>query len=74
MRDRIVPVCSPKLIAGRRRITTIDALLELPLLHDSAAEGDASRSDWRSWPDQLGRIEPASKLDQEFRVLRSSIR
>lgn len=55
MRDRVLPVCSPKLIVERGRITTVDALLELPLLHDSAAEGDGSRSDWRSWFDQLGR-------------------
>jgi len=30
-------------------------MLEQPLLHDSAAEGDGSLSVWRSWLDQLGR-------------------
>ena len=54
MGDRVLPVCHPQLIAGRRPITTVEELFELPLLHDSATEADASLSDWRSWLDQLG--------------------
>jgi DNA-binding transcriptional LysR family regulator len=54
MRDRVLPVCSPKFAAEHDRITTIDALLRLPLLHDSGTEGDGSLSDWRSWLNQLG--------------------
>jgi LysR family glycine cleavage system transcriptional activator len=65
MRDRVLPVCSPKL-AAERRITTIDALLELPLLHDSATEGDGSLSDWRSWFDQLGRKDAPCHAGQRF--------
>ena len=65
MRDRVVPVCSPKL-GGHDRITTIDALLGLPLLHDSGAEGDNSLSDWRSWLDRLGRKELPAHAGQRF--------
>lgn len=65
MRDRVVPVCSPKL-GGHERIETIDALLGLPLLHDSGAEGDHSLSDWRSWLDQLGRKELPAHAGQRF--------
>lgn len=54
MGDRMLPVCHPQLIAGRRSITSVQELFELPLLHDSATEADASLSDWRSWLDQLG--------------------
>ena len=57
MHDWVLPVCSSQLLAARGPITSIDALLELPLLHDSSTEGDGSLSDWRSWLDQLGRPE-----------------
>jgi len=66
MADRVLPVCSPRLLAARPRITTIDALLELPLLHDSAAEGDGSLSDWASWLDQLGRMDASCHAGQRF--------
>lgn len=54
MPDSVFPVCSPRLIAEHGPVTSVEALLELPLLHDSATEGDSSGSDWRSWLDHLG--------------------
>jgi LysR family glycine cleavage system transcriptional activator len=66
MPDKVLPVCSPSCAKVWGPITTIDALLELPLLHDSTAEGDGSRSDWRSWLDQLGRSESACHVGQRF--------
>jgi LysR family glycine cleavage system transcriptional activator len=66
MRDRVLPVCSPRFMAEHGRVTTIDELLELPLLHDSAAEGDGSLSDWRSWCDQLERKDAACHAGQRF--------
>jgi LysR family glycine cleavage system transcriptional activator len=66
MRDRVLPVCAPQLVAGRSAIATIDTLLELPLLHDSGAEGDGSLSDWHSWLDQLGRPDPCHRAGQRF--------
>jgi LysR family transcriptional regulator, glycine cleavage system transcriptional activator len=66
MRDRVLPVCSPAFIAERGPIATLDALLELPLLHDSAAEGDGSLSDWQSWFDQLGRKDAPCHAGQRF--------
>jgi len=66
MGDRVLPVCAPQLVAGRASIATIDALLELPLLHDSGAEGDGSLSDWHSWLDQLGRPEAPHRGGQRF--------
>jgi hypothetical protein len=36
-------------------VATIDALLKLPLLHDSSTVSDGSGSDWRSWLDQITR-------------------
>jgi LysR family glycine cleavage system transcriptional activator len=62
----VLPVCAPQLVAGRAAITTINALLELPLLHDSGAEGDGSLSDWHSWLDQLGRPEAPHRAGQRF--------
>src|SRR5260370_7728837 len=49
MPDRVFPVCRPSLLAQRGPVDTVESLLDLPLLHDSATEGDGSGSDWRSW-------------------------
>lgn len=54
MTDRVLPVCSPSFLADHGPISTIEALLALPLVHDSAAEHDDSQSDWRSWLDRVG--------------------
>jgi DNA-binding transcriptional LysR family regulator len=53
MPDRVFPVCSPRFIAQRGQVTTIEALLDLPLLHDSSTEGDGSGTDWQSWLNQF---------------------
>jgi LysR family glycine cleavage system transcriptional activator len=66
MRDRMLPVCSPRFAAEHGKIATLDALLSWPLLHDSGAEGDGSLSDWRSWLDQLGRPDLACRAGQRF--------
>src|SRR5262249_14653264 len=66
MRDSVFPVCSPRLIAHRGRIETVDDLLALPLLHDSATEGDGSGSDWRSWLDHVGRSDMSCPNGQRF--------
>jgi LysR family transcriptional regulator, glycine cleavage system transcriptional activator len=66
MKDRVLPVCSPALAARFSPVDTIDELLQMPLLHDSAAEGDGSLSDWRSWLDQLGRPDAACRAGQHF--------
>jgi len=66
MPDRALPVCSPQLLTGGRRVPTIDALLALPLLHDSSAEGDRSLSDWHSWLEQLGRSDVPCHGGQRF--------
>jgi LysR family glycine cleavage system transcriptional activator len=47
--DRIGPVCSPQLLARYGPIGSVEALLELPLLLDSAAETDESATGWGSW-------------------------
>jgi LysR family transcriptional regulator, glycine cleavage system transcriptional activator len=66
MGDRVLPVCAPQLLAGRAAVATINALLELPLLHDSGADGDGSLSDWHSWLDQLGRPDAPHRTGQRF--------
>src|SRR6476619_61330 len=55
MGDRVFPVCAPGLIKQNRKIDSIDSLLALPLLHDSATDRDGSDSDWRAWLDYHGR-------------------
>jgi DNA-binding transcriptional LysR family regulator len=45
MPDTVLPVCSSSFAKARGHITTIDALLEWPLLHDSSTAGDGSQSD-----------------------------
>lgn len=66
MQDLVLPVCSPGLVARHGRVHTVDALLKLPLLHDSSSESDGSGSDWRSWLDHLGEAQPASLEGQRF--------
>jgi LysR family glycine cleavage system transcriptional activator len=66
MPDKVLPVCSPSFADRWGRISTIDALLEWSLLHDSTTEGDGSRSDWRSWLDQLGRPDAVCNVGQRF--------
>jgi LysR family transcriptional regulator, glycine cleavage system transcriptional activator len=66
MPDSVFPVCSPRLIANRERIESVEDLFELPLLHDSATEGDGSGSDWRSWLDHVGRSDMSCSDGQRF--------
>jgi LysR family transcriptional regulator, glycine cleavage system transcriptional activator len=66
MEDCVLPVCSPRLLTRRGSIRSIDALLELPLLHDAGAEGDESLSDWHSWLDQLRRVDLPCHAGQRF--------
>ena len=66
MPDHVFPVCSPRLIVHRGPVTTIETLLDLPLLHDSATEGDGSGTDWRSWLTHVGRSEAACDNGQRF--------
>jgi LysR family glycine cleavage system transcriptional activator len=66
MPDFVFPVCSPRFIARHGPVATIEALLELPLLHDSSTESEGSGSDWRSWLDHLGRPDLVCRGGQRF--------
>jgi len=66
MPDSVFPVCSPRLIAKHGPVNSIEDLLDLPLLHDSATEGDGSGSDWRSWLNHLDRGDLSWHNGQRF--------
>ena len=66
MGDRVVPVCTPELLRQYGPVNSIDSLLALPLLHDSATAGDGSDSDWRAWFNYFGRPEIACHAGQHF--------
>ena len=66
MPDSVLPVCSPRLMANHGPVTSVEELLALPLLHDSATEGDGSGSDWRSWLNHLGHDELDWNNGQRF--------
>src|SRR5215472_6563219 len=66
MPDRVFPVCSPHFLAQRGPVDTVEALLDLPLLHDSATEGDGSGSDWRSWLSHIGGHDALGGEGQRF--------
>jgi LysR family glycine cleavage system transcriptional activator len=66
MTDRVLPVCSPEFLAQHPVISTIEELLSLPLVHDSAAESDESQSDWGSWLGRLGRDATLHLSGQRF--------
>ena len=66
MSDMMVPVCAPGLIEHSGPIASIDALLAMPLLHDSATQADGSDSDWAAWLNRLGRPDLACNTGQHF--------
>jgi LysR family glycine cleavage system transcriptional activator len=66
MPDFVFPVCSPRLISKSGSVSTIDALLELPILVDSGTEGDGSASGWTSWLNFLGRADAMRHTGQRF--------
>ena len=66
MTDQVLPVCSPGFLGRYGAVETIDALLRLPLLHDSATEGDGSGSDWQSWLTHFGRPDASYDTGQRF--------
>jgi LysR family transcriptional regulator, glycine cleavage system transcriptional activator len=66
MGDRVLPVCAPELLRHCGPIDSVEALLALPLLHDSATDADGSDSAWRSWLDHLGRPDLACHAGQCF--------
>jgi LysR family glycine cleavage system transcriptional activator len=66
MPDHVFPVCSARLLAQHGPVETLEALLDLPLLHDSATEGDGSGSDWRSWLKHVGRHDARCDKGQRF--------
>jgi len=52
--DSVGPVCTPLLLSRYGVIETVDELLDMPLLHDATADGDASGTGWKSWLAQVG--------------------
>jgi LysR family glycine cleavage system transcriptional activator len=49
MAESVVPVCSPALIKGGRRLRVPPDLAHFTLLHDDSPDQDASCPDWRMW-------------------------
>jgi LysR family transcriptional regulator, glycine cleavage system transcriptional activator len=66
MSDRVFPVCTPELLKQYGPVKSIDSLLAMPLLHDSATNGDGSDSDWRAWLDYFGRPDVSCQTGQHF--------
>jgi LysR family glycine cleavage system transcriptional activator len=66
MGDRVFPVCSPDLLNKHAPVDCIEALLALPLLHDSATDGDGSATDWRAWLAYHGKPEINCEAGQHF--------
>jgi len=66
MRDHVLPVCAPRLLAEHGTVHTVDALLRLPLIEDFATQDDGSGTSWRSWLDQIGRPDVTYCPQQRF--------
>jgi LysR family transcriptional regulator, glycine cleavage system transcriptional activator len=66
MGDLVLPVCAPGLLERCGPVAGIEALLALPLLHDSATDDDGSNSNWRAWLDHLGRHDMVCRAGQQF--------
>jgi LysR family glycine cleavage system transcriptional activator len=61
MGDCVLPVCAPELMKQYRRVTDIDSLFALPLLHDST-----TISDWKAWLSHFGRPDVVCDAGQHF--------
>jgi len=61
MGDCMLPVCSPQLLQEYGPVDGIDALFDMPLLHDST-----TISNWRGWLDHFGRPDIACRSGQHF--------
>ncbi len=61
MGDCVLPVCAPGLLKQYGPIDGIDALLALPLLHDSTTDNT-----WRSWLNHFNRPDVACDAGQHF--------
>lgn len=66
MSDRVMPVCAPSLLREHGPVDSVEALLKMPLLHDSATVDDGSDSDWTSWLAQCGKPDLVCQPDQHF--------
>ena len=66
MGDCVFPVCAPAFLKQHGPIRSVDALLALPLLHDSPTNHDGSNSGWRNWLDHLGRQDLDCDSGQQF--------
>jgi LysR family glycine cleavage system transcriptional activator len=47
--ERVVPVCSPELIAAAGGLRSIDDLVGVTLLHDDSPDNDPSCPNWEMW-------------------------
>jgi LysR family transcriptional regulator, glycine cleavage system transcriptional activator len=66
MSDRVIPVCSPNLLHRHGPVDSVEALITMPLLHDSATVGDGSDSDWQSWLAYCGKSKLLCHAGQHF--------
>ena len=66
MNDRVIPVCTPDLLREHGPVDSIEALLAMPLLHDSATVDDGSDSDWKSWLAYCGKPNLRCHAGQHF--------
>jgi LysR family glycine cleavage system transcriptional activator len=66
MNDRVIPVCSPDLLRQHGSVDSTEALLAMPLLHDSATVDDGSDSDWKSWLTYCGKSHLVCQSGQHF--------
>jgi LysR family transcriptional regulator, glycine cleavage system transcriptional activator len=66
MNDLVIPVCTPDLLRRHGAVESVEALIAMPLLHDSATVGDGSDSDWQSWLAHCGRSKLFCRSGQHF--------
>ncbi|HKF73510.1 MAG TPA: transcriptional regulator GcvA [Stellaceae bacterium] len=77
--DSVGPVCTPLLLSRYGVIETVDELLDMPLLHDSTADGDGSGTGWKSWLAQVGvrgddpRLGAGSRFTQAHLALEAAL-
>jgi LysR family transcriptional regulator, glycine cleavage system transcriptional activator len=66
MRDQVIPVCTPDFLRKHGPVDSVDALVALPLLHDTPTETDGSGSGWEAWFGYCGRPGAVCRAGQHF--------
>ena len=64
--ETLAPLCSPKLVKGKGRVSSPDDLKKHRLIHDTSIPGESEQSSWERWLKLAGATQVASHRGPRF--------